>query len=91
MIDSGVKLEEYRELSPYYKSRFKNLFEMHPGSFAPCGRDKKKIWLRNGYSAARPTLEVTCTLTIRTGNPDWGAVPGKKYYVLEILDKKRIV
>ena len=90
MIDSGVKLEEYREISPYYKSRFKNLFQMYPYSFIPYGTDKKTLWLRNGYAATCPTLEVVCTLDIRTGNPDWGAVPGKDYYVLKIHDKRRI-
>lgn len=30
MILSGEKKEEYREIKPYYKSRFKTIFSMHP-------------------------------------------------------------
>lgn len=37
MILSGEKKEEYRELKPYYISRFKNIFDMHPYSAIPSG------------------------------------------------------
>jgi hypothetical protein len=30
MIESGEKPEEYRNITPYYMSRFKNIFEMYP-------------------------------------------------------------
>lgn len=32
MIESGEKPEEYRNITPYYMSRFKNIFEMYPYS-----------------------------------------------------------
>ena len=32
MILSGEKKEEYRELKPYYKSRFSSIFQMYPYS-----------------------------------------------------------
>lgn len=32
MILSGDKQEEYREIKPYYTTRFKKIFEMHPNS-----------------------------------------------------------
>lgn len=32
MILSGDKQEEYREIKPYYTTRFKKIFEMYPNS-----------------------------------------------------------
>lgn len=39
MILSGEKQEEYREIKPYYKTRFKKIFNMHPNSYIPVGID----------------------------------------------------
>ena len=43
------------------------------------------IRLRNGYSASSPSFDVICVLKIGEGKAEWGATPGEKYYVLEIL------
>lgn len=90
MIERMEKPEEYRNLSPYYKSRFKNLFAMFPYSFIPVGTDRQTLRLRNGYAATSPTLEVVCTLDIGTGRESWGAVSGEEYYILKILEVRRI-
>ena len=37
MILSGEKKEEYREIKPYYTSRFKKIFDMYPYSNIPSG------------------------------------------------------
>lgn len=84
MIISGEKKEEYRELTQYYKRRFKNLFDMHPYSFIPTGQDVKKIIFRNGYSNKSPSCVAEISLDIGTGKPEWGAEPGKDYYILKI-------
>lgn len=86
MILAGEKLEEYRAITPYYKSRFKNLFSMHPYSIFPTGHDKQKVMLRNGYSRNSPSCIVTATLDVKTGRPEWGAEPGVDYFVLKILE-----
>lgn len=86
MIVSGDKPEEYREITPYYQSRFKNLFAMYPYSAIPVGADSQKLILRNGYSKTSPSCEITATLDIKQGNPEWGAEQGKEYYVLKISD-----
>ena len=86
MIISGEKLEEYREVTPYYKSRFKNLFSMYPYSFIPEGWDKQKLMLRNGYSKTSPSCIITATLDIGKGKPEWGAEKGKEYYILRIIN-----
>lgn len=91
MIEHGEKLEEYRDLTPYYKSRFKSIFAMYPYSYVPEGWDRHTIRLRNGYATTSPTLEVTCTLDIGRGREKWGAVSGKDYYILKIIETKRIV
>lgn len=81
---SGEKKEEYRALSPYYWSRFQRIFSIHPITGEPLGGDVHDILLRNGYSGNSPTIRVSAALAIRGGRPEWGAVPGEKYFVLEI-------
>ena len=68
MIVSGEKKEEYREIKPYYDSRFMNAFgfllvggQMVYGEAAP--EEIRKPWpvpvvFRNGYSKDSP--EVVC-------------------------------
>lgn len=84
MILSGEKKEEYREIKPYYMSRFANLFEMFPYSFIPTGLDTKEIMFRNGYDKDAPSFVALCSLDIKTGKKEWGAEPGIEYYVLTI-------
>ncbi len=73
MILSGEKKEEYREIKPYYDSRFKNF----TGGY---------IAFRNGYSKTSPTIVCLCRLRIGPGKEEWGAVKDKKYYILEVLE-----
>lgn len=77
MILSGKKKEEYRALSKYYQTRFNNIFDA-------LDTDIKEIAFRNGYSSNSPLFVAKCTLHIKTGNPEWGAEPGKEYYTLKI-------
>lgn len=87
MVKNGEKPEEYRERKPYWTVRLEKLF---PG----CGKaahDKNRtarIRFTNGYRNERPWFEAECSLEIRTGNPEWGAVPGTVYYVLVIRERK---
>jgi hypothetical protein len=86
MILSGKKKEEYREIKPYYKSRFAKIFEMHPYSYIPTGLDTHKIIFRNGYRSDSPSFIATVTLDIGTGKTEWGAEEEKDYYILKICD-----
>jgi hypothetical protein len=90
MIKDRVKLEEYRDITPYYTSRFSNIFEMFPYSKIPTGLDKQRILLRNGYSSTSPTIEIVCTLDVGMGREEWGAEPGKIYYILKISQVRSI-
>mgnify|MGYP004471057497 CR=1 FL=1 len=85
MILSGKKKEEYREIKPYYISRFKNLFFMYPNSGFPMpGCSRQEILFRNGYSNNSPSFIAECTLDIGEGEEEWGAEKGKEYYILKI-------
>ncbi len=84
MILSGEKGEEYREIKPYYMTRFKKVFDMYPNSHIPIGTDKREIRFRNGYGSSRPEFVAICSLDVKTGKEEWGAEPGKEYYTLKI-------
>ena len=90
MILSGEKKEEYRERKPYWEKRFKNYFGWAYGltsantwgwQFPP---HRKDIIFRNGYGKDAPEFTAEVTICERNGNPDWGAVPGEVYYVLQV-------
>ena len=76
MILSGDKKEEYREIKPYYTTRFYK--PEFTGSF--------NVLFRNGYSGQARFLEAACSLDIGEGRPEWGAEPGVRYYRLHILE-----
>ena len=80
MIRSGEKKEEYREIKPYYQSRLNE--KAYTGTHY--------IQLRNGYSKNSPILECECFIEIDYGKPEWGAEPGKLYYVLKILSVEEV-
>jgi hypothetical protein len=79
MIVSGEKREEYRDITPYYISRFARYFEL-----------RVRVKFRNGYRLDSPTIERTVIPYIGYGRPEWGAEPYKKYIVLGIQNKKEV-
>lgn len=84
LILQGEKREEYREIKPYYESRFKTV-----GLLDAEGKEVKlkgvPIAFRNGYRSDSPTFVALCWLSIGYGRPEWGAEVGKKYYRLHVL------
>ena len=100
MILSGEKKEEYREIKPYYETRFMNLFGiiMRDGEYLKCSdiglsecekNDIQTIRFRNGYSKNSPSFIAECTLSVGTGKEEWGAEKGKKYFVLTVKRRGR--
>lgn len=102
LILSGKKKEEYREVKDYWVNR---LSFAHEGSVGGDFYHKHRvvaytfktfdtITFKNGYSANAPEIVVECKgIEIKEGNPEWGAEPGVKYFVLsvgEILSTKNI-
>ena len=73
MILAGEKKEEYRELKPYYMSRFSNTFNMYPYSKIPYGTDYQQVMFRNGYSNKSPSFIADCKLDIKQGRQEWGS------------------
>lgn len=90
MIKSGDKKEEYREIKPYYDSRFKKLdIEYDPEENCMVEEYRieshRRIIFRNGYSKNSPSILCNCYIFIGKGKPEWGAEKDKLYYVLKIL------
>jgi hypothetical protein len=79
MIASGEKKEEYRDVSPYYNSRLGK----HEGT-------EQDIMLRNGYSDMSPMIQLKAFISRGIGNPKWGALTGKEYWVMKIIEFKVI-
>lgn len=46
----------------------------------------QRVIFRNGYSADAPQLMALCSLRVGEGREEWGAVPGKQYYILDIKE-----
>lgn len=94
MIRSGKKKEEYREIKSYYTVRFRRLMTYAPvsderiiaavRSATDRGGIPIKAILRGGYSALSPAIQVSGKLVIGEGRPEWGAEPGKEYYIIRI-------
>lgn len=91
MILSGRKKEEYREIKPYYNSRFaKALGISQDVIFYEWWNNKIEIdtniliRFRNGYSAQSPSFIAKCEISIGIGKEEWGAEPGKEYCTLKI-------
>lgn len=80
MILSGEKKEEYREIKPYYISRFSKVFSMIDG--IPVNSKNAQIKFTNGYGHKVPSFVADCHLEMRTGKEEWGAEKDIIYYVL---------
>lgn len=91
MIRTGEKKEEYRDITPYYAKRFATALGMYHRQLNPkrmVETDARvpihNIVLRAGYSLDSPTMMVGGMLRVGQGRPEWGAVPGVKYFIIEI-------
>ena len=92
MIVSREKKEEYREIKPYYYSRFENIISK-PTKIDEYTGPAFEIVFRNGYSYKSPSVKCLCSVYIGYGKKEWGAKPNQKYYILkihEILEKRNI-
>ena len=94
MIRSGEKVEEYRECKNYWIYRFSKLCGYFEYRFGENGIEMiladrlkcDKLVFTLGYPKAGDTsrrLEFkNPKIRIDTGKPEWGAEPGKKYFVI---------
>ena len=99
MILSGKKKEEYREIKPYYDSRFSKLCFVFNHELTE--REMKYLMtteehmctdviFRNGYSKNSPQIKCKVKIFTGIGKEEWGAEPNKEYYVLKILSVEEI-
>jgi hypothetical protein len=96
MISSGEKNEEYREIKKHWVQRICNDHKgMIGGDFMDahtvCAYTFKSfewVYFTNGYRANSEIMRRRCLgITIETGIPEWGAEPGKKYFVIKLGEK----
>ena len=93
MIVSGEKKEEYREIKPYYDSRFFHLIakEIIPEKeYSLKIETITKVKFRNGYSKNSPSIVCNVEITTGYGKAEWGAEPNKEYFILKILSVEEI-
>lgn len=91
MIKADIKLEEYREIGEYWNKRLIGESKPFPIYFKSYEEQKifkkfDKLVFTLGYPKAGDSsrrLEFkNPKIRIGTGRPEWGAVPGKKYFVI---------
>jgi hypothetical protein len=98
MIASGEKTEEYRYLSYFFCSRL--LLDYHRSNKVRFGgpeidviesyetKSFDTVTFTNGYRSDSPKITLEFKgIEISTGNPEWGAEPGKKYFVIKLGEK----
>jgi hypothetical protein len=66
MILSGIKKEEYREIKPYYMTRFSTELGKYGNN------DNLICVLRNGYRKDSPSIKIRYRLCVKIGNTEWG-------------------
>ncbi len=82
MIASGEKKEEYREIKKHWISRLCN-----NGNLSDGFQYYDAVIFRNGYSGGAPLMSLQLEwICIGVGHPEWGAEPGKEYFVIKLGD-----
>lgn len=91
MIASGEKKEEYRDLNHYWAMRLTLLRHWHPSFTASdlLPREFNQIVFANGgHFGDVPKIRLKCTgIEVCEGRPEWGAEPGKKYFVIKLGER----
>lgn len=92
MTKAGIKTEDYRDITPYWISRLTTDFSSIHNEDTPLKFDCTfKYFSQNtmtlGYPKSGDTERILKLqhkgIEIRTGNTDWGAEPGKLYFVIK--------
>ncbi len=99
MIAAGIKLEEYRDITEYWIKRLCFTRKENPfvycvaekccgECFVEAGEDWcafpfDEVCFHLGYTNNTITFEVK-EISIGTGNPEWGAEPGKEYFIIKL-------
>lgn len=97
MIESGVKLEEYREIKPYWTKRFLKNFPVFWRMAVNVGMlsnnythlygkemhpEYTHVKFSYGYTKRTMTFEIE-SITIGKGKPEWGA-PEENVFIIKL-------
>lgn len=83
MIASGEKKEEYREIKEYWLNRL--VEDIHTNFLT---RKYNTVTFYLGYAKGRPTMSFKIeSITIGKGKSEWGAEPGKDYFVIKLGER----
>ncbi|MDR3026036.1 ASCH domain-containing protein [Chryseobacterium sp.] len=83
MTKAGIKTEDYRDITPYwFKRLYENKYQLD---------QKLKSFTQNTMTLGYPSKDDKERILklehkgieIREGNPEWGAEPGKVYFVIK--------
>lgn len=97
MIESGEKREEYRKIGDYWSKRLIALpdtrkcvsgvpMPLHGDVLNNTGAAFRKfafVRFHRAYTSTTMTF-VLNGIEIGEGNPEWGAIPGQKYFVIKL-------
>lgn len=89
----GIKGEEYRDLKPYWEKRYRNeLGDEEVNRILYEGKTSKAFYglYHVGYGKNVPQFVSKVKLHVGTGKEEWGAEPGKVYFVAEYIGPKEI-
>ena len=90
MIASGEKKEEYRDITPHYFARLVDRYETNlRRNFSDYVYENfDAVTFINGYQPKSPRLTVKFLGISRSeGKTEWGAEPGKKYFVIKLGER----
>lgn len=95
MINSGEKMEEYREAKPYWVKRLTLLpdgillFSYRNGYQPIPFKDFTHVTFHLGYAKNRPSMTFAIKeMVYDNGNPKWGAEDGVFYFVIRLGKRK---
>jgi hypothetical protein len=85
----GDKLEEYREIKPYWIKRLVERVDHELGfrelNATVVFKDFDIIRFKHGYAKDAVFFDIQCKgIRVGEGRSEWGAEPGKEYFVLKL-------
>lgn len=87
MTKSGGKTEDYREITPYWIKRLCDDVEYYGKSWEGVFKNFETNIMTLGYPKSTNTERIIkfkhAGIEIREGKPEWGAEPGKLYFVIK--------
>ena len=94
MIASGEKKEEYREIKQFWGKRLTYLpaglylFSYRNGYTPVQFKEYDTVTFYLGYAKDRPSMSFKIeSITIGKGKSEWGAEPGKDYFVIKLGER----